>query len=294
MTVLTAEAVLNLALGAGFTRAEANVMTVISHYESGWNPANVGDQTLSRYGSIGLWQIFTGAHVPSEFGLGTSGWNRPLIAELAVPATNAKAARRVYEEQGYSAWSTYNSHHGDAAWATLLASTEKIVPGAPASPPNPVTTAAHPRNYLAAKGNVNRAAAAAVEFEKAQVASGAASWKGLCASLVRNSYGISVTAWGSGTRTAAAAWHAVPGKLQHGWYNPPVGVPVFWVGGKTGAGHVAVADGNGNCWSSDFSASGYVDDGKVRLVPIASISAHDPALKYVGWAETYLGVRVYG
>ena len=289
MTTLTAAAVLDLALGAGFNRAEADTMTVIAHYESGWDPANVGDQTLSRYGSIGLWQIFTGAHTPSEFGLGNSGWNRPLIAELANPTTNAKAARVVYREQGFTAWSTYNNYHGDAAWDKLLKQIQaiKAVGGIAPAPPVAKLT----RGYLASKGNTNPHAAKSIEFIKSQ--SGLPHWKNLCASLVRNSYGISIDNWGAHTRTAAVAFWMVPPNLVHTWYTAPIGCPVYWTGGSTGAGHVAVADGKGNVYTNDFGPTGYIGDGRVRLVPQASISHHDTKLVCQGWGETFLGVRVY-
>lgn len=286
MTVLTAEQVLNLALGAGFTRAEANEMTVIAHYESGWDPSNLGDQTLSKYGSIGLWQIFTGAHRPSEFGLGSSGWNRPLIAELASPATNAKAAHVVFKEQGYSAWSTYNHYHSDASWANLLAKVAAINVSGSVSP---LPMVAKPsKNYLASKGNNNPLGTKGVEAAKAREASGASLGAGTCLKTVRIDYGITKT-----IPDATASWHSVPSKYQHTWYNAPYGTPVFWTGGSTGAGHVAIADGLGNVYSTDFGSNGYIGDGKTRLIPTGAVSAHDKALKYAGWSEFLNGTRVY-
>lgn len=168
-----------------------------------------------------------------------------------------------------------------------------VVP--PVAPPvNPIV---HPvaavKDLLRLKGNTNAHAAEALKFEKGQNASGAASWKDECAKLVRTGYGISASAWGKTKTTAAGAWGAVPKADRHGWYNPPVGVPVFWTGGSTGAGHVALADGQGNVWTNDFGPNGYVGDGRVRLVPISSIVKHDSALKYVGWSNSYLGARVY-
>lgn len=289
MSALTAADVLELALAAGFSRAEADVMTVIAHAESGWNPANVGDRTLSRYGSIGLWQIFTGAHTPSEFGLGSSGWNAPRVAALAVPATNAHAARVVFKEQGFSAWSTYNDQHTSSAWAALLKQVSAIKATGAAPKPAPKPS----RDALASKGNTNAHAAKAVEFAKAEMASAVLSWRGLCASFVRNAYGIDISKWGSVKRTAAEAWDLAGSKAQHGWYTAPMGCPVFWTGGSSGAGHVAIADGKGNVYSTDFGPNGYIGDGRVRLIPQGAVSAHDKALKFQGWAETFLGVRVY-
>lgn len=122
VTTLSGQQVLALAMAAGFTRAEANVMTVIAYYESGWNPNNVGDQTLSKYGSRGLWQIFTKVHDPVETGVSTTEhvWTDALIKKLEDPAANAHAAHVVFKSQGFTAWSTYDNHHTSAAWVALL------------------------------------------------------------------------------------------------------------------------------------------------------------------------------
>lgn len=137
MTTLTGPQVLGYAIAAGFTRDQANTLTVIAHYESGWNTENVGDQTLSKYGSRGLTQIFTGVHSPSELKIGTGVWTPELVAKLNDPLINMKAALTIFKEQGYRAWSTYNSLHSTAAWAALLAHVASMVPitPGPASPP---------------------------------------------------------------------------------------------------------------------------------------------------------------
>lgn len=143
MTTLTGQKVLALALAAGFSRAEANVMTVIAYYESGWNPNNVGDATLSKYGSRGLWQIFTKVHPPSEVlqGSNSSAWTDALIKQLEDPAANAHAAHVVFKSQGFTAWSTYDNHHTSAAWATLLTTVAAYGdPGTPVPPPVPGQT----------------------------------------------------------------------------------------------------------------------------------------------------------
>lgn len=168
------------------------------------------------------------------------------------------------------------------------------VPAPPVPKPSPVL---HPiataRDYYRLRGNKSALAAAGLKYEKGQNHSGSRAWKNLCASLVRQAYGISASAWGSTQRTAAGAWARVARNDRHGWFNPPVGVPCYWTGGSSGAGHVAFSDGLGNVWTNDFGPNGYVGDGQVRLVPLSSITAHDAALKYVGWGQTYLGVRVY-
>lgn len=133
MAILTAPQVLGFALAAGFTRSEANMFTVIAHYESGWDTNNIGDQTLSRYGSIGLEQPFTGVHDPEELGVGTGSWTPALIVKLKDPLTNMKAARIIYKEQGYSAWSTYNNYHNTSGFISLLAKVSSMTPVMPNS-----------------------------------------------------------------------------------------------------------------------------------------------------------------
>jgi hypothetical protein len=135
---LTAEQVLRLALAAGFTRAQANMMTVISYYESGWDPRNLGDKTLSKYGSRGLWQIFTGAHNPKEVGIGTSTtWTDSTAEQLYDPVKNAHAAHVVYGEQGYTAWSVYKNRAQHSGWDNLLSEVSAIELDAPAPAPAP-------------------------------------------------------------------------------------------------------------------------------------------------------------
>lgn len=164
---------------------------------------------------------------------------------------------------------------------------------APAVPVPPKVVAVVSRDKYRARGNASPHAAAAVRYEKAEQHVGRPAWKDLCASLVRNAYGISASAWGPRHRTAAAAYYMVASKDIHTWYNAPVGVVHYWTGGSSGAGHVAISDGQGNCWTNDFGPNGYIGDGRVRLVPLSAISKHAPSLKYRGWGETYLGVRVY-
>lgn len=285
MSALTADAVLRLALAAGFTRAEANEMTVIAKYESGWDPANIGDQTLAKYGSRGLWQVFTGAWSPSDFGFGSGPWTASLVSVLADPAHNAHAAYVVFKAQGLTAWSTYNSYHNDPSWAALLAKVEKIDLTIPA-PKGPIVSVVSKadKNYYVKLGNRNPRGAAALAEARKQSESGAAGWHDLCLKFVRTCFGVNAQ-----QPTAYAAWTAnlKPRDLTHGWYNPPAGVPVFWQGGSSGAGHIAISDGKGNCWSSDIRRTGKVD-----LVPITEIHAKW-GLKFLGWSEVLNGVRIF-
>lgn len=125
---LTPEQVYGLIVGAGAntdpngpgsqaidgTRySQAELMTAISGAENNYNFSTPGDTTLSAYGSRGGWQIFTGAHSPSEFGLGGGGWTPGLIAKLQDPATNARAAMTVLgPKNNYNAWTTWWSTDG--------------------------------------------------------------------------------------------------------------------------------------------------------------------------------------
>jgi len=90
-----------LAANAGFTGSDVGVAAAIALAESGGNPSAYNPEsqagTPQGQGSFGLWQIYLKAH--PEF----SGWN------LLDPQTNANAAFQVYQQQGFSAWSTFNS-----------------------------------------------------------------------------------------------------------------------------------------------------------------------------------------
>lgn len=135
---LTQKQVIQLAVDAGFSRADANVMSVIAYYESGWDPKNLGDVTLSKYGSRGLWQIFTGAHNPSEVGVGTGPWTAALAIALEDPKANAHAAHVVFKEQGFKAWSTYNNRAQHSGWQGLLDKAAAIdLGGTPTPVPKP-------------------------------------------------------------------------------------------------------------------------------------------------------------
>lgn len=138
------------------------------------------------------------------------------------------------------------------------------------------------RNYLQAKGNHSSLAKTALANAKALSAAGTSVGSGLCLANVRKAYGI-----GAEYPSAITAFDAVPSEYTHTWYNPPAGVPVFWSGGSAGDGHIAIADGNGNVWSTDIKR-----EGKWDLVPIAEIHSNW-GLKYEGWTEILNGVRVY-
>lgn len=112
---------------------------------------------------------------------------------------------------------------------------------------------------------------------------------GECLMRVRMCYGIAPAGDfdGDGDADAMDAWERA--HFRHRDLNPtaiPRGVPVFWSGGSHGHGHVAIATGDGKCWSTDILRPGMFD-----LVPISDIHAKW-GLLLLGWTEDLNGVRV--
>lgn len=95
-----------IAKQAGFNDEQAAIMGAIGAAESGGNPkahnpnANTGDN------SYGLWQINMlgkmGPERRKEFGIESD-------EQLWDPKTNAIAAKKVFDQQGFNAWSVYKS-----------------------------------------------------------------------------------------------------------------------------------------------------------------------------------------
>jgi hypothetical protein len=106
--------------------------------------------------------------------------------------------------------------------------------------------------------------------------------EGECLMRVHDCYGI-----GALFPSAAAGWTGA--RMKHPTADPaviPRGYPVWWTGGSHGFGHVAIAAGNGMCWSSDIRRIGFFD-----LVPIDEIHAKW-GLTLVGWTEDLNGQTV--
>lgn len=113
MTTLSYDYVYALGRSVGLTKSQAVLATAIAAAESGLNPKNIGDQTLAKYGSRGLWQIFTKVHPPSEVipGSSASAWSTMLIGQLEDPKTNAHAMWLISGHgKNWGPWSTFN--HG--------------------------------------------------------------------------------------------------------------------------------------------------------------------------------------
>lgn len=90
MTMLTDSQIAGYATGAGFNSSQVPTMVAIALAESGGNT-----DAHNPSGAEGLWQVMWQLH-------GFSG--NPYD-----PATNAAAAKKVFDEQGYGAWTTYNT-----------------------------------------------------------------------------------------------------------------------------------------------------------------------------------------
>lgn len=95
------------ARGAGFKGNLLRTMAAIAMGESGGNPRARGDGGQSH----GLWQIYRVAHP----------WARRL--NLFNPATNARAAMRVYRSQGLGAWTIYRN----GAWKRHLGAVDQAL-----------------------------------------------------------------------------------------------------------------------------------------------------------------------
>jgi hypothetical protein len=102
-----------LAIGAGFSAAEAVTATAISIAENGGgNPAALSGENFDHSRDIGIWQV-------------NSAWWPQFGGQHALenPVTNALAAHYIYGRQGWCAWSTYEASCGkghNSAYAAYL------------------------------------------------------------------------------------------------------------------------------------------------------------------------------
>lgn len=166
-------------------------------------------------------------------------------------------------------------------WLTYIATTP-APPGGTVLPSN--------KDWARLKGNKNPKGAQALKNAQKESAHPTHNYKGLCLVFVRTCYGLAAD---GREPDATSSWSDAGKTHQHTYYNAPAGVPVVWSGGGSGHGHIAIADGHGNVLTTDFGPQGYIGDGHVRLVPLASIVQHDPALHYLGWIGQLEGASVY-
>lgn len=95
---------------------------------------------------------------------------------------------------------------------------------------------------------------------------------GMCDNFVANMFGYT----SSGYPTAANHWASIPGNDKHpGDTNAPPGALMFWGGG---AGHVAISDGRGGIFSTDYPTSGLVSHVD------ASVISGQWGKPYLGWS----------
>lgn len=89
-----------------------------------------------------------------------------------------------------------------------------------------------------------------------------------------------------GAQSAAIAWTRTEFRRAVATAMP-LGTLIWWTGGRTGAGHVAIYAGSGKVWSTDIKRTGYFD-----LVDLEQIARQWPSLKLAGASYDIDGVRV--
>jgi hypothetical protein len=95
-----------LAKDAGFNSSEARTMARIALAESAGN--SNANNFRGADESYGLWQMNL-RYDPDEVARRKRNWGISNSVELYDPEVNARAAYSLYKEQGFSAWSVYNS-----------------------------------------------------------------------------------------------------------------------------------------------------------------------------------------
>lgn len=114
-----------LAKGAGFSGQNAAIMAAIAMAESSGNSRAHNQNWKTGDNSYGLWQVNMlgemGPRRRQQFGIASND-------ALFDPATNAMAAAKVYQSQGFGAWSVYRS----GAYKQYLPAAQSAV-GAPAA-----------------------------------------------------------------------------------------------------------------------------------------------------------------
>ena len=108
-------------------------------------------------------------------------------------------------------------------------------------------------------------------------------WEGYCLMFTRTMFAADAL-----YRSAADAWiHADHQHPVRTGALVPRGVPVWWLGGSEGFGHVAVSAGSGMCWSTDWGGAG-----QVNLARIDDITTRWN-LDLAGWSEDLNEQRVW-
>ena len=117
----------SLAMAAGFNDRDASIMAAIAMAESGGRSGAHNNNAATGDNSYGLWQVnMLGRMGPERrrsFGIGSN-------EALFDPAVNAGAARKVFESQGFGAWSVFKS----GAYKQYLPGAMRAQAGAPPAP----------------------------------------------------------------------------------------------------------------------------------------------------------------
>lgn len=130
-----------------------------------------------------------------------------------------------------------NGHEKRAA--KEKAAIEALKKGKPAPTPDPTPVTHFP----------------AIAAARKQSHDGPKGGEGMCLQMVRTCFGIRAL-----EPDATTAWLRATDK--HPLTDPakfPRGYPIFWTGGSHGHGHIAIATGDGRCWSTDIVRTGYFD-----------------------------------
>lgn len=106
-------------------------------------------------------------------------------------------------------------------------------------------------------------------------------WHGKCLVFSRSAYNVDAK-----YASAANAWEHT--HYRHTSFPAPAGALYWWTGGSHSDGHVAVSDGNGYCWTTDFPHN----DGKVSREHVSAINVTWTNLRYKGWTEDINDVKV--
>lgn len=114
---------------------------------------------------------------------------------------------------------------------------------------------------------------------------------GMCGQFCAVMYGYSA----SGYKDALTQWQQTPAALRRaGATDAPPGALLYWGGGSQGHGHVAIAAGDGTCYSIDIAGAGTVTRAPVNLIHTLW------GLPYLGWAVPFFQgmewspVMIYG
>lgn len=103
---------------------------------------------------------------------------------------------------------------------------------------------------------------------------------GMCLKIVRTWWEVP-----SSASDAQGAWDAAKDK-HPGDKEPPLGAPIFWKGGSSGHGHIAIYVGGPELRSTDCTATGKVSDAHGSWVK------QTWGLTYLGWTGDLNGVRL--